>query len=428
MADYKTLSGLDLDISGYTESVTRSKKTLEEVSRKNRGIGAKPETETVELDNNFLEGIAQLFRDNGYEPKQPSEDTTTTPKDEVLEEYSKLMKSEIIQDAMKELSTLGESPNKLEDIYTSMDTDFVTLENQPTVDSEGDTLDIRQTEPLGLMSKVVPVTRSDKPVMAKSPSQPELKASIDTKILSPRFLNAIGITASLTEKGVQAEVKKILKEQGMSDEEITNLVNKSLAAIDADEVQPTDGKDPFDPNSFTQKHLEKVEAGGYDTLFGNAEKTSKDFKGVKITDMSIGELIEFTKPSGPYGKWVKPRLPKDTEAYQRGLTSTPLGKYQIVGTTLRKLVKDYGWSLDDKFTKKVQDRMFLQLAYEALDNKESMGEKVRSMRKVWEGLREGKGSTEQDVIKIIKEIESTRLSRSPFPRRKPAGIMERSSL
>ena len=243
MAEYKTLGGLDLDIGGFTESVTRSRKTLEEVSRKNRGIGAKPETETVELDSNFLEGIAQLFRDNGYEPKQPSEDTTTTPKDEVLEEYSELMKSEIIQDAMKEVSTLGESPNKLEDIYTSMDTDFVTLENQPTVDSEGDTLDIRQTEPLGLMSKVVPVTRSDKPVMAESPSQPELKASIDTEILSPRFLNAIGITASLTEKGVQAEVKKILKEQGMSDEEITNLVNKSLAAINADEVQLTDKKD-----------------------------------------------------------------------------------------------------------------------------------------------------------------------------------------
>jgi len=196
----------------------------------------------------------------------------------------------------------------------------------------------------------------------------------------------------------------------------------------ADEVQPPDGKDPFHPNSFTQKHLEKVEAGGYNTLFGNAEKTSKEFKDVKITDMSIGELVEFTKPSGPYGKWVKPRLPEDTEAHQKGLTSTPLGKYQIVGTTLRKLVKDYGWSLEDKFTKKVQDRMFLQLAYEALDNKESMGEKVKSMRKVWEGLREGKGSTEQDVIKIIKEIESTRLSRSPFPRRKPAGIMERPPL
>ena len=195
------------------------------------------------------------------------------------------------------------------------------------------------------------------------------------------------------------------------------------------EVQPdTDGKAPLDPNSFTQKHLKKVEASGYDTLFANAEKTSKQFKDVKITNMSIGDLIEFTEPSGAYGKWVKPRLPEDTEAYQKDLTSTPLGKYQIVGTTLRKLVKDYGWDLEDKFTKEVQDRMFLQLAHEALDNKETMAEKVKSMRSVWEGLREGKGSTEQDVIKMIKEIESSRLFESPRPRRKPAGVMERPPL
>ena len=64
MANYKTLDGLDLDIGGFTDSVTRSKKTLEDVARKNRGIGTKPETEEVELDSNFLKGIAQLFRDN----------------------------------------------------------------------------------------------------------------------------------------------------------------------------------------------------------------------------------------------------------------------------------------------------------------------------------------------------------------------------
>ena len=240
MADYKTLDGLDLDIGGFTESITRSKQTLEEVSRKGRGIGAKPETEEPESEGGFLAGIAEaikLFRENGYEPIQPSEDSTTTPKDKVLDEYAELMKSEIIQDAMKEVSTLGESPNKLEDIYTSMDTDFVTLENQPTVDSEGELLEIGQTKPLGLMSKVSPVVTTDKPIMAETPTQPDLKADVDSEILSPTFLNAIGITASLTEKGVQAEVKKILKEQGMSDEEIASIVNKSLAAL---EVQPTD--------------------------------------------------------------------------------------------------------------------------------------------------------------------------------------------
>ena len=273
MAEYKTLSGLDLDIGGFTESVTRSKQTLEEVSRKGRGIGVKPKTEDPELEGGFLAGIAEvinLFRENNYEPIQTSEDSTTTPKDKVLDEYSKLIKSEIIQDVMKEVSTLGESPNKLEDIYTSMDTDFVTLENQPTVDSEGETLEIEQTKPLGLMSKVVPVTTKDKPVMAETPTQPDLKASVDTEILSPTFLNAIGITGSLTEKGVQTEVKKILKEQGMSDEEIANLVNNSLAALpdakkNIEDMPPLGAGDPIkmstefsitdDDNNFSQSNL-----------------------------------------------------------------------------------------------------------------------------------------------------------------------------
>ncbi len=262
MAEYKTLSGLDLDIGGFTESITRSKQTLEEVSRKGRGIGAKPETEEPELDDGFLAGIAEaikLFRENGYEPIQPSEDSTITPKDKVLNEYSELIKSEIIQDAMKEVSTLGESPNKLEDIYTAIDTYTATFDDQPTVDSEGETLEIEQTEPLGLMSKVSPVVASEKPIMAETPSQPDLKADVDSEILSPTFLNAIGITGSLTKQGVQDEVKKVLKEQGMSDEEISNLVNKSLAAA---EVQPTDGKE-YAESMFTLrggKFVPKIDA------------------------------------------------------------------------------------------------------------------------------------------------------------------------
>ena len=68
-------------------------------------------------------------------------------------------------------------------------------------------------------------------------AEPTEEVSVDSKILSQRFLNAIGITASLTEKGVQDEVKKILKEQGISDEEATNIIDNSISA---DEVQPTD--------------------------------------------------------------------------------------------------------------------------------------------------------------------------------------------
>ncbi len=247
MANYKTLDGLDLDIGGFTDSVTRSKQTLEAVARKSRGIGSKPETEEIELDSNFLKGIAQLFRDNGYEPEQPSENNTATIKDKVLDEYVELIKSDSIQDAMKKVSTLGDSPNKVEDIYTAMDTDFVTLENQPSVDSESETLEIEQTESKGLMSRPSGETQVDESKRPEDIDIPKVgteKVSVDSKVLSPAFLNAIGITGSLTEEGVQTELKRVLKEQGMSDEEITSLVDKSLANVpDADGGASTGGKD-----------------------------------------------------------------------------------------------------------------------------------------------------------------------------------------
>ena len=283
MAEYKTLGGLDLDIGAFTDSVTRSKQTLEDVARKSRGIGTKPETEEIELDSNFLKGIAQLFKDNGYEPEQPSENNTATIKDKVLDEYVELIKSDSIQDAMKKVSTLGDSPNKVEDIYTAMDTDFITLENQPSVDSEGDTLEIEQTEPLGLMSKVVPVVTKDKPIMAETPSQPDSEASVDSDIISATFLNAIGITGKKKKKGVQSEVKKVLKEQGMSDEEITSLVDKSINSIpDADEVQLTGGKDSIEqglmtkpkarPIDITEEDVQEIIGANVDGDFGPTSK------------------------------------------------------------------------------------------------------------------------------------------------------------
>ena len=301
MANYKTLDGLDLDIGGFTDSVTRSKKTLEDVARKNRGIGTKPESEEVELDSNFLKGIAQLFRDNGYEPEQPSEDNTTTIKDKVLDEYVELIKSDSIQDAMKKVSTLGESPNKVEDIYTAMDTDFVTLENQPSVDSESETLEIEQTESLGLMSKVVPVVTKDKPIMAETPSQPDSEASVDSDIISPTFLNAIGITGSLTEKGVQSEVKKVLKEQGMSDEEITSLVDKSIGSIpDADEVQLTGGKDSTEQGLMTKPKSRPIDIETVQEIIG--VKVDGDFGKASKEKLKAWQYVHNLPATGKLDK------------------------------------------------------------------------------------------------------------------------------
>ena len=155
------------------------------------------------------------------------------------------------------------------------------------------------------------------------------------------------------------------------------------------------------PQSTTQQTLKKVEAQTYDTLYGNFETQETPFKGVQVSTMTLGELYDFSKPSGEYGKYVKPRLGKQTEAYRRGLTSTPMGKYQIVGTTLRDVAKRMGLPPETVFNKKTQDDMFLFLARDAVGRGKSQASKRSNLRGVWEGFKYVDDAT---LDKVIAEI------------------------
>lgn len=127
------------------------------------------------------------------------------------------------------------------------------------------------------------------------------------------------------------------------------------------------------------KKIDATEAGGdYNKLYNNAEQGP--FSGRKITEMTIGELKEFTDPSGEYGQYVKEKNP-------RGVVSTPLGRYQIVGTTLRDAQTALGITDDTKFTEEVQDRMFLFL----YNRRNRPGQNFADE---WEGLK----STEWDKV------------------------------
>lgn len=155
------------------------------------------------------------------------------------------------------------------------------------------------------------------------------------------------------------------------------------------------------PTSVTQTTLKKVEAQGYDTLYGNFETRDTPFKGTQVSTMTLGELYDFSKPSGEYGRYVKPRLAKSTEAYKKGLTSTPMGKYQIVGTTLRNVAKQMNLPPETVFNKETQDKMFLFLARDAVGRATSASQKRKNLRGVWEGFKYVDDAT---LDKVIAEI------------------------
>jgi hypothetical protein len=91
------------------------------------------------------------------------------------------------------------------------------------------------------------------------------------------------------------------------------------------------------------------ESGGdYNALFGYANRPGKQFAGVNLTDMTVDQALQFAAPSGPYGQSVKNQI---------GRVATPMGAYQIVGTTLRAAKEGLGLTGNERMTPELQDQL-----------------------------------------------------------------------
>lgn len=95
------------------------------------------------------------------------------------------------------------------------------------------------------------------------------------------------------------------------------------------------------------------ESGGdYNALFGYQNRPGGIFSDVKVSEMSIADILDFTNPRGAYGQYVANTRPDP----EMGV-ATPVGAYQVVGTTLRDAVKALGIDPSQKFDKATQDRI-----------------------------------------------------------------------
>lgn len=131
------------------------------------------------------------------------------------------------------------------------------------------------------------------------------------------------------------------------------------------------------PTSVTAQLLDRYEgAGDYNTLFGHSQ-SGGPFNGVQVSNMTIGEALDFASPNGAYGQWVRGQV---------GRVATPMGRFQIVGTTLRNAARDMGLSMDTPFNEDTQNAIFNHLARARVIGK-SDSEARRGLRAEWEGFR-----------------------------------------
>lgn len=91
------------------------------------------------------------------------------------------------------------------------------------------------------------------------------------------------------------------------------------------------------------------ESGGdYNALFGYANRPGKQFAGVNLTDMTVDQALQFAAPSGAYGQSVKNQI---------GRVATPMGAWQVVGSTLRAAKDGLGLTSSERMTPDLQDKI-----------------------------------------------------------------------
>jgi hypothetical protein len=105
--------------------------------------------------------------------------------------------------------------------------------------------------------------------------------------------------------------------------------------------------------SDIQRGIFAGESGGdYNALFNYQNRPNGIFADVRVTDMSIADVLRFTDPRGEYGQYVAATRPDP----EMGV-ATPVGAYQVVGSTLRDAVKALNLDPNQKFDKTTQDKV-----------------------------------------------------------------------
>lgn len=125
--------------------------------------------------------------------------------------------------------------------------------------------------------------------------------------------------------------------------------------------------------------IDRTEGGGsYSTLYGHRQKRKGPFEGVDVSQMTIGQVMDFTRPDGAYGQSVKSEI---------GRVATPTGRYQIVGTTLRNAANELGLDPSTPYDAATQDLIANHLAQKRISSASTPEGKRAALRAEWEGFK-----------------------------------------
>jgi hypothetical protein len=124
--------------------------------------------------------------------------------------------------------------------------------------------------------------------------------------------------------------------------------------------------------------VDSTESGGnYNTLYGHAQRDGKPFAGTNVSRMTLDDAVQFSSKQGAYGAAQE----------AAGISAAPMGRFQIINSTLKGLIKEMGLSGDTLFDENVQNAMFTHLVDKRISGQDTMAGKMSALRSEWEGFK-----------------------------------------
>lgn len=179
-----------------------------------------------------------------------------------------------------------------------------------------------------------------------------------------------------------------------SDDRSDKLARRDILRANASNYIDAEGAAFQNGLTAFSSHIDRRESGGesdqYDTLYGHRNREN----GVRVSNMTIGQASEFANPNGEYGQSVNSEI---------GRVATPMGKFQIVGTTLRDIQSNLSLPDDVPFSPAVQEQMGLYLAQQRVNGPRSREAMREGLRAEWEGFG---NLSDGELDQIIDEVRS----------------------
>mgnify|MGYP001238048946 CR=1 FL=1 len=160
----------------------------------------------------------------------------------------------------------------------------------------------------------------------------------------------------------------------------TQFVNESGETTNYE----VDGMDTNIPKAMIAMRKEGM--GKYDTLFNNQNNIKRSkYYGKDVTQMTLGQVAEFSKKGGEYNKHNNK---------QYGANTTATGYYQMLGSTIEDILKrggkELGLNKQSMYNKENQDKMYIWYMSDTISRKKTLEGMRQSVMARWEAFRNNK--------------------------------------